>query len=359
MEYTPENISRNERIVDDSPELRVETAKRLTRFLDTTQSVVLFEGRRAEEVLGDEATRREAISHLVAEDYIGAINGINGILRNKRRQEWGFDGEGVVIGDPQLPRWEFPEQEDKEELLKYSLMVAKEMVLREQPTQDIGLMLATAISSIHPHKDGNGRTAKTVLALVNQGYSAQRKPVIEEVITSTEFSNAVNPLLIQGYVTAIIERRLGVVEEGTRTRFVGGPQRGSALELGETVSPEWCAQLEYVLRRDPLRAREALFLYAKPHLEAYASEDGDIDLDVVLADLVDTDIEKIVADWKELKKLHVTVMIDALAKPQKEEFRVSVSPNGDGAMERQSILEVYKAKIARSTDPNLYERVFG
>src|SRR3989338_5678080 len=91
-----------EREVDDGSlrghELRDRMAEKMLRFLDAAERIDAFQGKRAEEVLANEETRRQFISGLSPQDYIQLLIGINGILRNRDRSEWGMDGKDVVIG---------------------------------------------------------------------------------------------------------------------------------------------------------------------------------------------------------------------------------------------------------------------
>ncbi len=343
-----------ERQIDDGYEMRFEMAEKILRFLNIAKNIDAFGGKKAEEVLGDEESRRQFLLDISPEEYAQLIIGINGILRNRKREEWGMDGVTVVIGDQDDIRWDFPEFEDKQDLLNESLSAAKKMASENADLDDIGVLMSSALSATHLFNDGNGRTAKFILALVSRGYSSEHKQLFEEVLTSPDVSNFVNVGMIQGSITDIIEREIGMRSGTERFRFDTG-LKIPTIDFDKSISAEKQALFERALKRSRLHLFEALFIEYKKNLSQYLNEDGRIEFQKMVLDLNDETIENVVKTWKQLKKKQVELIIDAIANPDKPEYQFTLPNNGDP--KKESLFNIYKEKMKR-TDPNIYKKIF-
>src|SRR5204863_10056658 len=103
--------------IDDGLELRQRMAEKLLFFLNSAKRIKALEGKTVEEVLGTPEARCQFILHVAPDEYRELLDGINGILRNLEKEDWGMDGKTVVIGNPDNPQWDFPEHDDKSDLL--------------------------------------------------------------------------------------------------------------------------------------------------------------------------------------------------------------------------------------------------
>lgn len=166
-------------------ELREFAADRLVRFLNTSK-LELPGGVSFQEVLRNKESIKAFVLSLSADNYIRLLTGINAMVRGKSGHEtWEMDGEGVLMGDQDI----FPMQADKSALLARSLEAAKQMNAEGRSTEDIALLLSVSVTAVHPFVNGNGRTGKCILTLLNAGYDVQ---LLKDVLTSENFSNAVN-----------------------------------------------------------------------------------------------------------------------------------------------------------------------
>jgi len=95
--------------------MREERAEALFRFLKSAE--------KKEAVFSDEEHKRQFIENLTTEGFLQFLNGINGILRGKKKAEWKRDGEtvkvdqmfyGIKFSKEYIP----PAYEDKPELLE-------------------------------------------------------------------------------------------------------------------------------------------------------------------------------------------------------------------------------------------------
>jgi hypothetical protein len=343
--------------IDDGLELRQEQAAKILKLFDENEALPGFQGRYAREVLGNDESIRGFVRDISPADYLALLVTINGILRNRERSEWGMDGKDVVIGSQEDAKWDFPEFEDKEYLLARSLTAAKAMVERNVALEDVALLLSSVISGVHPFNDGNGRTAKLLLAIINKGYSSDRKEILTEVLTSGDFSNAVNVSALQGYINVVIEKEMGMTIEGRRLRFVTEQNKG-VVSFHSSVSAEKQTALKKIFRGSPRHAYQALFDYYKGSLDKYRDDVGDMKLDEMTSHLDDEAIDEVIKRWRYQKKNQVERIIDCIAHPDSPEYQVLTSDQTViGTTE--SILDIYKAKIKRSTDEHLYAKVFG
>lgn len=181
---------------DYRDEERKVLAERLLRFLGTN-TIDILDGKKAEEILQSKESIKDFLLALDTNTYHKLLIGINGIIRNKDTgSAWEMDGREVRMGNLDI----FPEQADKEELLGLSLEGAKEMLRNGRSIEDVAVLLALSITAIHPFENGNGRTAKFVLATLVKGYN---KEILKEIL-SMDISNIVNSAIFHDFAATIV-----------------------------------------------------------------------------------------------------------------------------------------------------------
>ncbi len=197
--FSMEGEKRMKSIQDDGPPgFREHAAERLVRFLNQTELEVLG-NKKIEEIFVDEESIKSFLNSLELETYKQLLIGLNAFVRNKDTKEvWEMDGENVRMGEDDI----FPAQSEKDRLLGLALEAVQMMIRNKRPMEDIALLIGVAITAIHPFVDGNGRTAKCILVLLMQGYNPA---VLQEVLKSEGFSNAVNASEFQDVALNILE----------------------------------------------------------------------------------------------------------------------------------------------------------
>lgn len=194
------NLKPDQQQRDDAPgNFREKQVEKLTRFLRLT-FLEIFNNRKIEDVLKDEVAIRKLVTEISNEDYVSILGAINSVLRNKPKEGFGaLDGQGVKMGDMDI----FPNQADKTDLLARSLLGAKKMIAENRTTEDVSILLTSLITAIHLFKDGNGRTAKTVLVLLMKGFN---ESVLKTILSdSNNYSNLVNSSELSSMAFSFLE----------------------------------------------------------------------------------------------------------------------------------------------------------
>lgn len=99
------------------------------------------------------------------DDFSELLNGLNGFYRGTLGQQT-MDGDGE-ISDGYMP----PNPKDRVPLLKEAF----EKAIKEDSPDKCAMVLGMSILTIHPYLDGNGRTSRTIFALLTNGYSGSNK----------------------------------------------------------------------------------------------------------------------------------------------------------------------------------------
>jgi len=355
--------------VDDGPEFRPGKAEKLLRLMNVAKNIESLQGNKAEDVLADEEERRQFVLNLSPDQYLEILTGVNGILRNKDKEEWAADGEKVAMMGSHGVVWDFPEHEDKKELLGQSLLAAKQMIQEGRSMEDVALLLSVTVGATHLFNDGNGRLSRFVLLVVNNGYSKEKNSLYQKILSSHEFSNSTNGGLLQGEIIDAMEREIGMkkIEDGevVEIDFVDtfGRIPFEKIQKGDFIFSEKATTEKKniflkKLNESWVNMFQAMFVHCEKSLEEYKDESGNVLLDNVISSLDDEDINQIFAIWRQQKKKHVEMLIDCIANPDKKEYQFS-RPKRDGTPRILSALELYKARIKRFTGNELYEEVFG
>jgi len=329
---------------------RQQVANKMLRFLDSAENIAAFRGRTAAEVFGTEDSRRQFILQLTPEEYIDLLAGANGIFRGLRRKDWKLYEGHVVIGDPEHPKWDFPEPEDKFALITTSLAAAQQMVQDGRSMIDVGLELSAALTEIHAFNDGNGRTSTLVLTLVSCGYRPEMKNTYTDTVGSVDsYSFAVNTSVLDVPIINITEgMEIGFRDQSGAVQMKNWHE--GQFGFSGNVSVDRQMLFVRAMRGNMYYAIEALCGYfEQERVEDCRDSDGFIDMGALTRQLDDRAIDIIMIRWKELKKQHVEMVIDCIAHPEKDIYGYWV-PDGQGGTEDITLLDHYKRCIKKRAE---------
>lgn len=145
----------------------------LLRLMTSSRNIDALNGEAIEEVFNTETeySRRALIERLSGEEYIGLLEGVNGILRGKNKEEWNMDGVGVTAaGHEVIGAHIFPRHDDKRDILQKTWEAAQRMNQSHRSLEDIGMLLGSLLVETHPFNDGNGRLSRFIFRLTKDGF---------------------------------------------------------------------------------------------------------------------------------------------------------------------------------------------
>ena len=337
------------------------------RFLSLVRNIEAFHGRRFEEIFSNEENKREFIENLKPEEFMELLNGINGILRHKERQDWAMDGHSVELRASMLPEgYTPPRQEDKPELLRQTLSAAQEMDRNNDSLEDIGLMAAVALNAIHPYLDGNGRTGRMMHLLLSSNLSGETRQQLKEVLSETGREKInINPGWLKNDLDNLIADDLGIhdsaknkdnvvglseyVMSGEQAVVISGKDRLDNFK--NEVKKKTEKRFLELLDRD-----EEYFFYAvykfissRPekdkHIMKFTGRSR-IMIYELIKDLGQDDLDQIINGYYDIKKQYVEKMIDCLAHPDKAEYQ----KKDKGKV--VSLKEILKGNIREQSEKN-------
>lgn len=318
-------------IIDDEGN-RDKRADILLRFSKSAQKIEPLHGKKFEAVFDNEEHIREFISNLSEQEFIELLNGINGIVRGKEKEEWKMDGRGVGIKGAFFMS---PFLEDKPELLGKVLEAAKRMNEDERDLDDIAVLVASSINEIHPYANGNGRTSRFTYWVLTEKISDDQvqEKLREILLDSGRDIIDVNPGQIKLKIDNIINYRIGVNDKNKNPehadriitkKWLG---RKDKFSFQESVKEETQNLITDLFKADRMNIFRAVFQFLENHSgkEKYIKKIPDHDfagivIDDLLKDLDQKDIEKIIQLYRDIKKKHVEILIDCIENPNKPEY---------------------------------------
>ncbi len=312
-------------------EFRENRSEVFLRFLSSAQSIDALHGRNLQEVLGTEENRRNFIEALNENEFLALVNGINGILRGKPKDEWLADGDGVHLegwGSNQPPR-----QEDKASLLNATLRGAKEMNENLRSLEDIGILLGAMISEIHLYDEANGRTGRVLYILTKDGINREEiELALGEDGRFEGFDFRIEN--VEGLLQRVLINR-AFEAEPRGVGLLDGPI--AELSFDPAVPEDAVASFRKFLalsKNDNLLLL-ALYAWSKKHPGNYfkdypATKLGDTDiperkvlvLQQLTPDLRQEDMREVAENYWRLKKETAEMFIDCIANPSKPEYQV-------------------------------------
>lgn len=316
---------RNEETIE-----REKRSEVLLRFLRSAENIEPFHGRKMEDIFSSEEEKRAFLENLQETEFTELLDGINGILRGKKKDEWGMDGEtvaleGVMTGIGYVP----PRQEDKPELLTEVLASAKEMSRNGKSLKDIALLVSSSVNAIHPYLDANGRTSRLIHELLTKNFSDEAKAELQGVLGRDGRDKLdIDPGLIQHEINDLIEQEIGVrateINTDKITNLFGGK---SDFQFSAEISEEDQKLFGELLDNDDRYLFLSVFQYLQQQgdKEKYLRkfpERSAVPIELLSKNLTQEGLSQILQTYKELKKKYVETLIDSIAHPENEKYQI-------------------------------------
>lgn len=316
---------RNEETIE-----REKRSEVLLRFLRSAENIEPFHGRKMKEIFSSEEEKRAFLENLQETEFTELLDGINGILRGKKKDEWGMDGEtvaleGVMTGIGYVP----PRQEDKPELLIEVLASAKEMSRDGKSLKDIALLVSSSLNAIHPYLDANGRTSRLIHELLTKNFSDEAKAELQGVLGKDGRDKLdIDPGLIQHEINDLIEQEIGVrateINTDKITNLFGGK---SDFQFSAEISEEDQKLFGELLDNDDRYLFLSVFQYLQQQgdKEKYLRkfpERSAVPIELLSKNLTQEGLSQILQTYKELKKKYVETLIDSIAHPENKKYQI-------------------------------------
>lgn len=318
----------------ESSENREQRAEVLLRFLHTAENIEPFHNKKFETIFFDEEHKREFIEDLSAEEFSQLLSGLNGILRDKKKEDWKMDGETVALesmflGTGYVP----PRQEEKPELLAEVLQTARAMSHEGKSMEDIALLISSSLNAIHPYLDANGRTSRMIYLLLTKDLGEEGKKELRAVLSENGRDKVnIDPGLIQGEITDLIKKELGINSEEILPETVVGlwrEKQGEDLEFRSDVEENQRKLFSELLKKDG----EYFFFAVKQYVDNNSLESKYIKkfprfsrvlVEDLVKDLDSEGVNQILANYRNFKKEYVEKLIGCIADPNNEEYQVEI-----------------------------------
>ncbi|MFH1089546.1 MAG: Fic family protein [Candidatus Uhrbacteria bacterium] len=312
--------------------MREQRAEVLLWFLRTAE--------KKEAIFSDEQHKRQFVENLTAEGFLQFLNGINGILRGKKKTDWQMDGEtvavvqmifGVGFSNELIP----PAYEDKPELLEKVLSTAKAMSRAGKSFEDIALVISAAINAVHPFNDGNGRTSRIVYQLLTKGFSEENKKELQAVLL--EFGRDtvdINPGLIQVEINDLVKKEVDVdnpeknPENMTNLFSQLNPREITfRQETDENIREIFLG----LCRKEQRNLFLSVFLFFQNNpglnrtdfIKEFPGRSV-ILIEKLAENLNQEQFSQILQNYRNLKKRYVEILIEALAEPENEKYQIEI-----------------------------------
>lgn len=319
----------------DATENRERRADVLLRFVDTAENIEPFHGQKLETIFSDEEHRREFLKNLSTEEFTQLLEGLNGILRDKKKEDWKMDGQDVGVGGNIFTGLEYisPRQEDKPELLDKLLSSVKKMNEEGKDLKDIALAVSATINAIHPFLDGNGRTSRFIYSILTAGFNKEQiKKILSKSATFDGTEINIDPGLVKTKIDDMVEADLDIANpEINKDKILGMRMGGDELKFAEEIDEK---QKElfinlYDTDKDYLLWGIFKFFQDNPNLdkEQYLKqiEGGSVVLASSLTRNLDQEkLNRILLNYRELKKKYVEKIIGSIANPDKEDYQIEI-----------------------------------
>jgi len=323
---------------------RAKQSELMIRFLSSTKNINGFENKSFKDILQNEEGKRIFINNLTLEQFENLLAGVNGILRNKNKDDWKLDGDNVALKGFVANAYP-PNFKDKRELLEKTLLTAQKMNNGKRSLQDIALLLSSMINEIHAFGDGNGRTSRLVYHIIAESNDTLDKNKIVELLSSDgRYEIDIDPGHINVKILDLMENE---VLADKKMRLNIDFRDYDDIEYNDELTEEEVILFSEGLEDDNSIMQLALYELIKhkvdkeKYLISYAEYPSS--LYIKLKELIEhtsaAEFRQIIGNYWQLKKHHAELLIDIIASPDKKIYQIEE----DG--QKMSLKEYYEFNL--------------
>lgn len=320
-----------EKLYSENLENREHQADLLLKFLNTNKNIDTLNKQEFKNIFSDEKNKREFIENLTIDNFTELLNSLNGILRNKNKEQWEIDGKNVRIASERMTSYIPPEENDKKELLVKVFETAKKMNQEKRSLEDIALLISANINALHLYNDANGRMSRFIYTILTEKNNENLTDKLKEVL-SNDGKDKIN--ISTGHIMRDIEKK---IEETINTNSIDNLHHESNIESLNFPPNTDKKDQELFLKlmtdtKNNLKLSILLFLHDNPQIDIEQvskklSKTNFISLDYLMKNINSEDIKKILNNYKNLKKEKVLRLIDLINNPDTDENQTETDGN--------------------------------
>lgn len=330
-------------------ENREKQADLLLRFLNNLDNVESFSKKNFKETFSNEENKREFIKNLSKKEFDELLNALNGIMRNKKKEDWKIDGENVEIASERMVSYTPPEENDKLELLQKVFENIKNMNDENRSLEDMALLLSSSINALHLYSDGNGRLSRFLYTILTKNYNDETKKELQEILSGNGRKKIdISTVHIMPEIEFKIEET--ELENTDKINQIDNfySKTSSDFMVFPNIEKKDKELFLKLLDSSKNNLKLAILRFFKNKenfkIENYIKKLGQaicIDLDYLLKDLNSDDFKEILENCKNIKKERVEKMIDIIVNPEKEENQKTQDGN------QVSLKKIFEDKIKK------------
>ena len=337
-----------ERLPKSQDETRGHQAEVLIRFLKIAKNVAAFQGKSVEATFALPEERKAFLEGLTEEQFQELLNGINGIIRGKKKDEWQTDTKkgGVAMSSMFFGERSTPRYQDKEALLSEVFKGMHEMLLAGRSLEDVAILLGASINEIHLYQDANGRTSRFVYTLLSQGLTGTNKDFLKKVLGDDGRKVIdIYPSFINRNLDDIILEEVGQRKRSTNPELITNLwyDSESGITWRENIPDDLKEEFAKVYE-DHALGFAVLYKYVMQqelraqYLKRFENRSV-IRLDLLIPQLKAEQINELIEGYWHQKKRHGELLIDSIVNPEKPDYKIV--ENGESTI----LLEKFKKKI--------------
>ncbi|MFA6184290.1 MAG: Fic family protein [Parcubacteria group bacterium] len=346
-----------EEIFPNQKDERTHRSDVLLRFIDSSKNIKVFQGKKFDKIFSSEESKRLFIENMQNDDFIELVTGVNGILRDIKKEDWKMDGENVTLGlDEGNPEYIPPLHEDKLMLFEQALQAAKKMEIDGRSIKDIAILISSSINAIHPFNDANGRTSRFVYLALTRLYGEDLHNDLNLALSDAgRFESVdINPGKIENKIISVLKEKNGLNDpetnkdnifevewEGSKSDIEFNPRvsEKTKAELLKIVSDKDYGDLTFFKYLNQKVINNKYLKHHEPcdHFGKYLPSRNNILINELFKDIDEEEAKIIFSIYRNTKIEYIQTLIDSIANPDKSEYEINDK--------KTTILELFKKYI--------------